>query len=62
MTVFSETTVKGQRTLTLGGRGVPTVIEVVQMAVWIIRIFDDDDTSETIAILDRQVAVIPVCT
>ena len=62
MTVFSETTAKGQRTLTLGGRGVPTVIEVVQMAVWIIRIFDDDDTSETIAILDHQVAVIPVCT
>jgi len=39
----------------------PTVINIVQVRVWIVRVVDHKRTSETIAILRRHMRVIPKC-
>ena len=39
----------------------PTIIDIVQMCVWILRVVDHKRTSETIAILRRHMRVIPKC-
>ena len=54
---FYKITMSKIRTRTKGVRR--TVINVVQVEVRVVRVVDDHRTTETIAVLSRQVAVVP---
>jgi hypothetical protein len=45
--------------LTLGGD--LTVVEVIQTGVGVIRVIDDECTTQAITILGPEMAVVPVC-
>ena len=48
-------------TLSRKEKATQTIVDVVQASMWVVRVIDDQGTSQTVTILSRVMRMIPKC-